>query len=211
MTIVKSKVFTIFEQVVSNKSCQSINLVAWKSLKIAICGEKSNLNQISLDDWNRWLSLSVLMQHGIQLISEVSKHASNIIENITSRSLSTVIPERRWFKTDDLMKTITFGQLYYASPVWMTNGLKSTSWRALNRAHYKALSAAFKDRWCEIHKEDLNRLSKRVTAMQWAKYSTKSCAIKLLRNAEMPLAIQMKNKMYVNDRKPHRGYSSMQP
>jgi len=68
------------------------------------------------------------------------------------------------------MKIITskfFGQLYYASPVWMTNGLRSSSWKALNRAHYRALRAAFKDRNCEMHKEDLNRLSKRATPSQW--------------------------------------------
>jgi len=165
--------------------------------------EAPKLNINGIESRRNIKALGVKISHDLSFDS----HALEAIAK-ASRTTHLVSHLGRWFKTDDLMKIVTskfFGQLYYASPVWMTNGLKSTTWKALNRAHYKALRAAFKDRSCEMHKDDLNRLSKRATPLQWAKYSTTSCAIKLLRKAETPLAIQMKNKMYVNDRKPHRG------
>jgi len=146
---------------------------------------------------------------GIKLSHDLS-FDSHTLEAIGKalRTTHLVTHLGRWFKTEDLMKIITskfFGQLYYASPVWMTNGLRSNSWKALYRAHYKALRAAFKDRTCEMHKEDLNHLSKRATSNQWAKYSTTNCAIKLLRRTETPPAKQINNKMYVNNRRPYRG------
>jgi len=48
-------------------------------------------------------------------------------------------------------------------------------------------------------------MSKRATPTQWAKYTVRSCTIKMIRDGTTPLAKKMRDAKYINHRKPHRG------
>jgi len=58
----------------------------------------------------------------------------------------------------------------------------------LNRAHYRSLRAALKEKSGQMQKGDLNIRLIRALPTQWARCTTTSCAIKMLWNVSSPLA-----------------------
>jgi len=135
-----------------------------------------------------------------------SKQISSQI-NKTNRLISSVRHLGRWLKDDDLLKVITskyFGTIYYAAPVWMTTTLDNKSYKMLNRQHYRALRAVYKDRKCIMSKEDLNSRSCRATPYEWSRYIVASTVIKMMGNSTTPMADKLRRTAYINDRCPGR-------
>jgi len=130
------------------------------------------------------------------------------IENTVAKSASVVNNLkflRRWIDQESALKVVTsqyFGLAYYASPVWMTPDIPYQSWKKLNSLHYRALRAAAKDPKQEISRPILDIVSQRATLAQWAKYSVASTAIHLINGSTTRLADELRQKMYINDRRP---------
>jgi len=115
---------------------------------------------------------------------------------------------RRWIDQASALKIVTsqyFGVAYYASPVWMTPTMTHDCWKKLNSLHYRAIRAAVKDPKQTISRSLLDAISGRATPSQWAKFTVASTSIQLINESDTRIAIDLRNKMYINDRIPRRG------
>jgi len=154
-------------------------------------------------------STSKIKALGVTITSDLNwnTHVQNQT-NKTNRLISSIKFLGKWLKTEDLLKVITskyYGTMYYAAPVWMAPTMSYQTLKQLNRQHYRALRAAYKDRKCEMSKETLNSLSGRATPRQWAKYIVASTTIKMFQNGTTPMSEKLRKRVYINDRFPGKG------
>jgi len=79
------------------------------------------------------------------------------------------------------------------------------SWKKLSNQHYRAIRAAVGDNRRKLPRGVLDVISKRAPPRQWAKYTNASTAIKLINTSNTRIADSLRENIYINDRKPHRG------
>jgi len=147
-------------------------------------------------------ALGVILSKDLSWEEQVKSQISK-----TNKLIHSIRHLGRWLKTDDLLKVITskyFGTMYYASPLWMTSNMPRKTLAQLNRQHYRALRAAFKDRKCKMSKDELNVLSGRATPEEWSKYTVASTVIKMMAISITPMAEKLRKRAYINDRCPGR-------
>jgi len=82
--------------------------------------------------------------------------------------------------------------MYKAAPLWMTTTISSKTITQLNRQHYRALLAAFKDGKCMMKKEELNSHSGKATLQEWSKYIVTSTFIKMKEKGHPHVQITLK-------------------
>ncbi len=152
-------------------------------------------------------STSTIKALGVQLSSDLSwsTHVDKAI-NRSRHLINRFKYLRKWLTRDDLLRLATsqyFSIIFYASPLWI-GSLRSQSWKRLNSAHYCCLRATLGDYKASISRPELDRITKRATPLEWAKYAIASTIIKLYNRSDTDIANLIKASAYVNDRVPLR-------
>jgi len=133
-------------------------------------------------------------------------HITQII-NKTSKTINSIKFLRRYITSDNALKITTsqyFGQAYYGAPIWLNKTLSFSQWDRLNRQHYRALRAAIGDYSRKIPRVVLDVIAKRATPKEWSNYINASTAIKVYNNGNTRIGQQLREKGYINDRRPNR-------
>jgi len=107
-------------------------------------------------------------------------HVKNV-QKKCNQKLAVLKKIRHKFTLQQFKKIVTsqyFSILYYCSPVWLHDGLKSGLKRQINSAHFKALHIMLKDYKNKISRNVLTKKCGRATPKQWYKYSVATLIIK---------------------------------
>jgi len=144
---------------------------------------------------------------GITFDSKLSweAHISCLLKKCNSK-LAVLKKLRHKFTLEQFKKIITsqyFSVLYYCSPVWLHDNLKSGLKRQINSAHFKALHILLKDYRNKISRSKLTKKCGRATPNQWYKYSVANLVIKTF-NQDSPsyLSKIIRSAIYNTRRKP---------
>lgn len=134
-------------------------------------------------------------------------HISNLAQRIRPK-LSMLRKVAKNLTTEQFLKVATaqlYSILYYASPVWLNQTLKSTHWQKLRTIHYRILRVAVKDYKKRIPNHTLDRRCLRATPKMWSYYSTSSIVIKILRDRSPGfLCDEIKLTLFTTRRQPDK-------
>jgi len=136
------------------------------------------------------------------------EHANNMLVK-GKKILGTLKYMRRYLNEEQFMKSVAnnfFSTVFYANSVWYESLKKSTMVK-FNSMYFRLLRTATRDFKREIHKADLIKRCKRATPNEWARYSTSSKVIKIIRDkSPIHLFNRLKSNLYMENRRPGLGF-----
>jgi len=144
-------------------------------------------------------ALGVTMDNKLKWNHHINKQTERLI-----KILNGVKIIRKKFEVDQMKKIITaqaFSILYYCDVVWLNPSTGHENYKKLNRIHYAALRLIVGDWKRQMHKSDLNKITKRLPPSTWSKYAACSFVIKMSRTrTPTTLWESMERNLYFNAR-----------
>jgi len=132
-------------------------------------------------------------------------HVKNV-QKKCNQKLAVLKKIRHKFTLLQFKKIVTsqyFSILYFCSPVWLHDGLKSGLKRQINSAHFKALHIMLKDYKNKISQNVLTKKCGRATPKQWYRYSTATLIIKTFNTKSLTYINNIiRSSIYTTRRKP---------
>jgi hypothetical protein len=135
-------------------------------------------------------------------------HAQEVI--VKGKRLLSVFGFLRKYMTEkQFIKLVTanfYNAIFYASSVWLPC-IKAIYKTKLTSLHFRMLRSACKDYTQKISRNDLTNRCKKATPMEWAKFTTVSVAMKVVRDKlPVPLHFQLMRTFYTERRNAGRGF-----
>jgi hypothetical protein len=129
-------------------------------------------------------------------------HAENMIQK--GKGLISIFRHVRKYMTEkQFLKSVIcnfYSSVYYASSVWLSS-CKAIQKTKLLSLHFRLLRTACKDYWSKISRHDLTNRCMRATPLEWAKYTTASIAIKVMRDKNPTRLHDLLQQTYYSERR----------
>jgi len=153
---------------------------------------------------NKIKALGITISHDLKW----EEHANNMIIK-GKKILGSLKYMRRYLNEEQFMKSVAnnfFSTVFYANSVWYESLKKSTMVK-FNSMYFRLLRIATRDFKREIPKTDLIKRCKRATLNEWAKYTTSSKVIKIIRD-KRPIYLynRLNSNLYTENRRPGLGF-----
>jgi len=119
------------------------------------------------------------------------------------RLLSVFKHLRKYMTESQFLKAVTanyYSTVFYGASVWLPN-IKAIHMTKLQSLHFRLLRSACRDYYSNISRHDLTRRCKRATPSEWAKYTTSSIAIKIVRDAKPKYLHETLMRTYYSERR----------
>jgi len=110
---------------------------------------------------------------------------------------------RKYMTESQFLKAVTanyYSTVFYGASVWLPN-VKAIYMTKFHSLHFRLLRSACKDYYSKISRQDLTKRCKRATPLEWAKYTTSSIAIKIVRDTKPKHLHEILMRTYYSERR----------